>query len=215
MGVIMGLILFSFPVVSEACWGRAAFIVDNPSALADKVLQTRDGKPFYLDKEGNLLVDKKSVKIPSGLAYAIAKRFMERTYPTYEHLEFEALTFEHGSLVYMFEAHVPGSAISYHVGPMKFVTDHYHLHVDAMTGEVYGIGCGGGPGSVEMTYNPDEYPPGVKNSEIKLKQFDTDFVIREGEAPMIDGRIDPEEWKDAVHREVHIGTLKDEILSYG
>jgi hypothetical protein len=87
------LILLGLPIVSEACGGRTAFLADNPSALADKVLQDRDGKPFYLDKEGNLLVDKSSVKIASGLAYTIAKRFMEKTYPTYEHLEFKVFTF--------------------------------------------------------------------------------------------------------------------------
>ncbi|MBI2175101.1 MAG: hypothetical protein HYU33_07895 [Candidatus Omnitrophica bacterium] len=112
---------------------------------------------LHFDQAGNVHVAAKDIKISSAMAEAIAKRYLKEKHKAFEHLEFEAFSYDHGDLVYMYHAHVPDLAYGVHVGPMKFATDHAHVHVSAVSGDVYGPGCGFGSGIVDMKFDPREY----------------------------------------------------------
>lgn len=213
---IMGLLVFlnsSDPVF--ACGGVTATIADNPQPFGVKTESGPEGVTLHFDKTGNVYVAAKDINISSALAEAIAKRYLKEKYKTFEHLEFEAFTYDHGDLVYMYHAHVPDLAYSVHVGPIKSVTDHAHVHVSAITGDVYGPGCGVGSGMVEMKFDPKEYPVDLKDKRLPYLQFNTDFIIREGKAPKVDGRIEKGEWQGAGHEVIHMGTVKDKVTEYG
>ncbi|MCH7769098.1 MAG: hypothetical protein IH828_09255 [Nitrospinae bacterium] len=213
--VVAGALVLFLPHTTHACGGRLATIVENPEKIAASVETGPSGKTYYLDSRGDYLLDASQVKISSGLAEAIARKFLERTYPGAKELEFEAFTFEHGAFVYMFDTHLPNSAVSYHIGPVRYATDHFHLHVDAITGDVYGIGCGGGPGQVVVKYNPTEYPAELRDKTLPLAQFNTSFVARQGSPPRLDGVIDPNEWWDAAHKRIHVGANYPTVTDYG
>ncbi|MGH8543584.1 MAG: hypothetical protein ACREX3_08125 [Gammaproteobacteria bacterium] len=198
-----------------ACGGVTATIADEPQPFGARTESGPGGTTLHFDKSGKVYVDAKDIKISSALAEAIAKRYLEKKYNRYEHLEFEAFTYDHGDLVYMYHAHVPDLAYSVHVGPLKSVADHAHIHVSAVTGDVYGPGCGFGSSTVEMKFTPKEYPSDLKDKRLPYLQFNTNFIAREGTPPKIDGRIEQEEWRGAGHEMAHIGTLKDEITEYG
>lgn len=199
----------------SACGGRTTTIAEDPKALGVREVPWRGGITYYEDAQGSVVLPASAVKISSALAEAIARRYLEKTYGRYEHLAFEAFTFEHGSFVYMYHADVPGLAVSYHVGPMNFVTRHAHIHVDALTGDVYGFGCGAGPGIVDMPFEPAAYPPALAGQRLPYAQFDTEFVARDGSLPKIDGAIETGEWRDAAYREVLVGTRAGRVTEYG
>ena len=115
----------------------------------------------------------------------------------------------------MYHADVPNLAYSVHIGPVKSVVDHAHVHVSALTGDVYGPGCGLGSGVVEMKFDPNEYSEDLNNKRLPYLQFNTDFIVRDGKLPKIDGRIEKSEWQDSAHQVVYIGTLKDKVTEYG
>lgn len=213
--VVAGALVLFIPHTTHACGGRLATIVDNPEKAAASVRTGPSGGTYYLDSRGDYLIGTDQVKISSGLAEAIARKFLERTYPGAKELEFEAFTFEHGAFVYMFDTHLPNNAVSYHVGPVRYATDHFHLHVDATTGDVYGIGCGGGPGQMVMKYDPAEYPVELRDKTIIMTQFNTSFIAREGTPPLLDGVIDPDEWRDASHKRIHAGVNYPKVTDYG
>lgn len=198
-----------------ACGGVTATIADDPKPFSVKTETGPEKTPLHFDRAGKLYVSAKEIKISSALAEAIAKRYLEKTYKRYEHLEFEAFTYDHGDLVYMFHAHVPNLAYSVHVGPLKSVADHAHVHVSALTGDVYGPGCGFGSGAVEMKYDSKDYPADLKDKRLPYLQFNTNFIAREGKPPKIDGRIEKDEWQGAGHEIIHIGTSKSEVTEYG
>ena len=213
--VVAGILVLFLPYTTHACGGRLATITNNPEKVAANVETDPSGKTYYRDSRGDYLLDASQVKISSGLAEAIARKFLERTYPGAKELEFEAFTFEHGSFVYMFDTHLPNNAVSYHVGPVRYATDHFHLHVDALTGDVYGIGCGGGPGQVVMKYDPADYPAELRDKTLPVTQFTTSFVAREGTPPLLDGVIDPDEWRGAGHKRIHVGVNYPKVTDYG
>jgi hypothetical protein len=198
-----------------ACGGVTATIADDPQSFGIRTESGPGGTTLHFDKSGNVYVAAKDIKISSALADAIAKRYLEKTYKRYEHLEFEAFTYDHGDLVYMYHAHVPNLAYSVHVGPLKSVADHAHVHVSALTGDVYGPGCGFGSGAVEMKYDSKDYPADLQNKRLPYLQFNTNFIAREGKPPKIDGRIEKEEWRGAGYEVIHIGTVKDKVTEYG
>lgn len=198
-----------------ACGGRTATIAEDPRAIGAREVPWRNGITYFEDGRGGVILPARAVKVSSALAEAIARRYLEKAYGRYEHLQFEAFTFEHGSFVYMYHADVPGLAASYHVGPMNFVTRHAHIHVDAVTGDVYGFGCGAGPGIVDLAFDPSPYPPELAGRRLSYLQFDTDFVARDGAPPKVDGAIEPAEWRDAAYREVLVGTRATRITEYG
>ena len=198
-----------------ACGGVTATIADDPKPFGVKTESGPGGVTLHSDKAGNVYVAAKEVKISSALAEAIAKRYLKEKYKSYEHLEFEAFTYDHGDLVYMYHAHVPDLAYSVHIGPLKSVTDHAHVHVSAVTGDVYGPGCGVGSGIVEMKFDPKEYPKDLEHKRLPYLQFNTDFIVREGKPVKIDGRIEKKEWQGAAYQVIHVGTTKDKVTEYG
>lgn len=173
------------------------------------------GVTLHFDRAGNVYVAASDIKVSSALAEAIATRHLKKRYRQSGHLEFEGFTYDHGDLVYMYHAHVPGLAASVHVGPLSFATDHAHVHVSATTGDVYGFGCGLGSGIVEMAFEEDAYPVELKTKRLPYVQFDTVFVAREGRPPRIDGTIDPEEWADAGREVIRAGTTQNTVTDYG
>jgi hypothetical protein len=213
--VVAGILVLFLSNTTHACGGRLATIAENPEKIAARVETGPSGNTYYLDGRGDYLLDARQVKISSGLAEAIARKFLERTYPGAQELEFEGFTFEHGAFVYMFDTHLPNAAVTYHVGPVRYATDHFHLHVDAITGDVFGIGCGGGPGQVVMKYNPADYPMELRDKTVSLTQFNTSFIAREGTPPLLDGVIDPDEWRDAAHKRIHVGVNYPKVTDYG
>lgn len=213
--IITFLANLSFPKPVFSCGGVTATIADNPQPLGMRTEQGPGGVTLHFDQAGNVYVAAKDIKISSALAEAVAKRYLKEKYKFYEHLEFEAFTYDHGDLVYMYHAHVPDLAYSVHIGPIKSVTDHAHVHVSAVTGEVYGPGCGVGSGIVEMKFDPKDYPNDLAKKRLPYLQFNTDFVIREGKPPNIDGRIEKSEWQGAGYQLIHVGTVKDRVTDYG
>ncbi len=198
-----------------ACGGVTATIADDPKAFAIKTEKGPGDVTLHFDKTGNVYVAAKEIRISTALAEAIAKQYLEKRYKSYGHLEFEAFTYDHGDLVYMYHADVPNLAYSVHIGPVKSVMEHAHVHVSAITGEVYGPGCGLGSGNVEMKFDPKEYPADLNQKRLPYLQFDTHFIVREGNTPKIDGRIEKAEWQGAAHQIISVGTTKDKVTEYG
>ena len=212
-GVVLGVLLASGS--AEACGGMTTFIVDRPEGLKGAKRDNIRGIVYYQLPDGNLALPASEVKVSSALAEAIARRYLDRTYGRHEHFEFEAFTFEHGDFVYMYHARVPGLAVSYHVGPLLYVTDEAHVHVSATTGAVYGFGCGGGPGEEEVAFDLSAYPSDLATKKLPYRQFDSHMVIRDGRAPTIDGTIGSDEWADAAHLAITVETSKTTIQEYG
>ena len=198
-----------------ACGGVTATIADNPEPLGIRTEKGPGGVALHFDRSGNVYVASSEVKISTALAEALAKRSLERKFSSHGHLDFEAFSYDHGDLVYMYHAHVPDLAYGVHVGPMKFATDHAHVHVSAVTGDVYGPGCGFGSGIVDMKFDPKDYPADLKDKRLPYLQFNTDFIAREGRPPKIDGKIEKQEWEGAGHQVIHLGTAKDKVTEYG
>lgn len=203
------------PAPVLGCGGLSAYITDRPNIPGAQEFRDEQGRSFYRTPEGSLLVATTTVKISTGLAEAIARRFLALRFPTAGPPHFHGLVHEHGSLAYMFESEVPGLAVSAHVGPLQYATDHYHFHVDAITGDVYDLGCGLGTGEVALRFEPELYLPALARRWVERSQFPTDFVVPDGRAPKIDGAIDPAEWADAIHRRIRLGTTRREVLDYG
>lgn len=199
----------------EACGGRTATIAADPAALGGTPGRTADGTPYRERADGGVTVGAAEVQISSALAEAIAARYLADRYGRFSHLEFEAFTLEHGALVYMYHAEVPGLAASYHVGPLRFVTPEAHVHVDAVTGAVYGCGCGGGPGIVDLPFEPGRYPKALSGQRLPYRQFDAHFQAGEGMPPRVDGRIEPDEWKDAARAVLEVGSRAGRATEYG
>ena len=217
-GVVIAAILLGAtfaPRPAGACGGVTATIADDPKPFGVRTAPGPGGVTLHLDQAGNVYVAATDIKVPSGLAEAIATRYLKKRYGRFSHLEFEGFTYDHGDLVYMSHAHVPNLAASVHVGPLNFATEHAHVHVSATTGDVYGFGCGLGSGIVDMAFEPDGYRAELKQKRLPHVQFDTPFVAKEGSSPQIDGRIDPVEWKDAGHEVIHVGTAETQVTEYG
>jgi len=215
LSVLGVLVFFVYAVPALACGGVTATIADNLQLFGIETRSGPGGVTLHVDRARNVYVAAKDIKISSALAEAIAKRYLEKKYKSYENLEFEALSYDHGDLVYMYHAHVPNLAYGVHVGPVKYVTDHAHVHVSALSGDVYGPGCGLGSGIVEMKFNAKDYPADLEDKRLPYLQFSTDFIAREGKPPRIDGRIQQSEWKGAGDHVIHVGAVKGEVTEYG
>lgn len=208
--------LFGYQALAFACGGVTATIADDPKPFGIRAESGPGGVTLHFDKAGNVYVAAKDIKISSPLAEAIAKRYLEKKFnKRYEHLEFEAFSYDHGDLVYMYHAHVPGLAYGVHVGPMRFATDHAHIHVSAVNGDVYGPGCGFGSGLVDMKFDPKGYPAESRNKRLPYLQFGTDFIAREGNPPKIDGKMEEHEWQGAGYQVIHVGTGEERVTEYG
>jgi hypothetical protein len=207
-------LLFGLVSGALACGGQRAYIADDPAAYGE-VRKAPSGLRGTRGKDQAFYVMKEDLKVSKALADAIVRRYLEKKYPGASHLHFEGFVYEHGYFVYMYDTEVSGPPMSVHVGSVEFASQHLHIHVDAMTGDVYGPGCGGGPGQVDMAFEASEYPEALKTQWPKAVQFDSELVIREGQAPKIDGLIDGAEWQGAAKGKVQIGTDRKEITNYG
>jgi len=214
---LVGFTLFSplGPRVVEACGGITAFIADDAKALGVRPATGPGGITFYYDKDGNALLPASVVKVESALAEVIAKRYLEKKHGRYGHLEFEGFSYDHGDFVYMYHADVPNLAYSVHIGPVSYVTDHAHIHVSALTGDAYGPGCGLGSGIVDMPFDAAAYPKDIVGKRLPYLQFDSHFIAKEGTAPAIDGKIDPEEWRGSSHEVIIVGTRQKQVTAFG
>jgi hypothetical protein len=72
-----------------------------------------------------------------------------------------------------------------------------------------------GSGIVNVAFEPEAFPTELKDRRLPYVQFDTPFVAGEGRPPTIDGSIDPEEWQDAGHAVIHVGTAQTQVIEYG
>ncbi len=87
--------------------------------------------------------------------------------------------------------------------PQKYESNSLDIHIDAVTGDIWdGEGCGGGPSKILETYNPSNYPEELLNNKVDLSQFHSEFVINQGDAPVIDGVINNNEWSDAGYTKI-------------
>ena len=214
---LAGLVLVGWfsPTPVEACGGITAFIAEDAKAFGVRPATGPGGITFYYDKDGNALLPASVVKVESALAEAIAKRYLEKKHGRYGSLEFEGFSYDHGDFVYMYHADVPGLAYSVHIGPVSSVTGHAHVHVSALTGDVYGPGCGIGSGIVEMRFDASAYPKDLVGKRLPYVQFDSHFIAKEGPAPTIDGKIGPEEWRGAGRGVITVGTGQKQVTAYG
>jgi hypothetical protein len=215
--MLAGLLLVGplAPKPAEACGGVTAFVAEDAKALGSRPATGPGGITFYYDKGGDALLPVSVVKVESALAEAIAKRYLETKYGRYGHLEFEGFSYDHGDFVYMYHVDVPDLAYSVHVGPPSYATSHAHVHVSALTGDVYGPGCGIGSGIVEMSFDASAYSKELFGKRLPYVQFDSHFIAREGPAPTVDGRIEPEEWRGAGHEVITVGTRQKQVTEFG
>jgi len=200
---------------AQACGGVTTFIAEDAKALGVRPATGPGGITFYYNKDGDALLPASAVKVESVLAEAIAKRYLEKKYARYGHLEFEALSYDHGDFVYMYHADVPNLAYSVHIGPVSYVTGHAHIHVSALTGDVYGPGCGLGSGIVDTAFDVGAYAKDLMGKRLPYTQFNSHFIATQGSAPTIDGKIDPEEWRGTGHEVITIGTRQSQVTEYG
>jgi hypothetical protein len=215
---VLAALLSGVAIVStaSACGGVQAFIVDEMPTGELRKVQGPNSVTFYYDTVGNALLPASAVQVDSALAEAIAQRYLTQFHGRNDsHLEFEGLVYEHGDFVYMYHADVPDLAYSVHVGPVSYVSAHAHVHVSATTGAVYGPGCGLGSGTVVMPFVPEAYPADFATKRLPYVQFDSHFLVRDGAAPHIDGSIEPQEWAEAGHTVLTVGTRHAQVTEYG
>lgn len=215
---ILAVLLSGIAAVSTAmaCGGVKAFIVDELPTTGVRQVQGPNKLTLYTDTAGQALLPASAVQVDSALAEAIARRYLMQFQGSHDsHLEFEGLVYEHGDVIYMYHADVPGLAYSVHIGPVSYVSEHAHIHVSATTGVVYGPGCGLGSGTVVMPFTPEAYAADVAAKRLPYVQFDSHFVIRDGAAPQIDGAIELQEWAGAGHVVLTVGTRHPQVTAYG
>jgi hypothetical protein len=201
---------------ATACGGVKAFMVDEVPATDVRQVQGPNQVTFYYDTAGQALLPAAAVQVDSALAEAIARRYLAQFHGDHsDQLAFAGLVYEHGDFVYMYHADVPHLAYRVHVGPVSSVSAHAHLHVSATTGTVYGPGCGFGSGTVVMPWTPDAYAPDLARKRLPYVQFASPFRVRDGAAPRIDGVIEPQEWADAGHTGLTVGTPHTQVTAYG
>lgn len=218
MRSVLAALLSGIATVSTAtaCGGVKAFIVDELPATGVRQVQGPNNTTMYYDTAGHALLPASAVQADSALAEAIARRYLAQFHGHNDgHLEFEGLVYEHGDVVYMYHADVPGLAYSVHVGPVSYVSEHAHIHVSATTGAVYGPGCGLGSGTVVMPFAPDAYTADVAHRRLPYVQFDSHFVVCDGVAPQVDGVIEPQEWAGSGHVVLTVGTRHPQVTEYG
>ena len=82
------------------------------------------------------------------------------------------------------------------------------LDVDAFTGNLYlATGCGSAPGKLVYKFNPDDFDGLSPVSSEPFASNNTNFIARRtGNKITIDGRINPDEWKNTGHRYFYLGT---------
>lgn len=222
--IAIGVGGFLSPQIASACGGQTA----SMGSVGDTFVAWThaDGNPRAMDYKSN--VQPAEVFIPPALADAIAEKYISTYYPNAEAVDFHAFLFEHGSYVYMYDITDPSihnrtTVTACGSNPQKSESNSMDIHIDAVTGDVWdGQGCGGGPSTIVMRYNANDYPAGLTTQTKNLTQFHSEFVIPiDGETiatdhndgddhaqesddqdiqnhvVTVDGRIDAEEWSNA------------------
>ena len=214
------MLIFLFLLIPSAlaCGGRDIVLTDTPQTDAVREQYSKlHGMTFYYDAQDNLLFKKEDVLITKQVADSIVESYLDKNHPEWESYSFESFDLEHGRPVYMYEAHAPDVAVSYHVGSVQFVTDHLHLHVDVVTGELLDVGCGGGPSKVlsqTLLATGEENNWDMIAPEGKT-YFYTENVLPEGSVPVLDGIESEGEWEDALEEDIHIGSTEEKYVAYG
>lgn len=215
--ITMVIILTFILPLTSACYGKTAEVLQDSSGPLIKIVDAELTDSFGMHEKQN--TQTAPLKISPALAHAVAKKFLDNNFQEYENFMFEAFTFEHGKYVYMFDAEIPGINLEVPTGrcggnEMNAKTNHMHFHVDAVSGDIYGLGCGGGPGKVIMQFNENNYPQDLQTKSMNLSQFKTDFVAKESSlSPKIDGIIEESEWADVKAKDMHFGPNEISIKS--
>jgi polyferredoxin len=215
---IIFLCLFLFILVplnagdTVACGGKDIILSDDPFGDASKVF-FQNRQYLYLDENGNQFKDASEARISPTLAEAIANRFVNDKIPAItKPVTFRKLENVHGKLIYQFLSDpVEDYNGKYHLGPVNFVVDRLVLDVDARTGDLFlANGCGAAPGQQVYRFNPGDFSDTDLKEQPTLISNNTNFIARDtGNKIMIDGRIEPDEWKDTGHKYFYLGTFKE------
>ncbi len=196
-----------------ACNGTDVVFSEEPAADAAEVRRSREGDVYYLDGQGNLLLERSAARISSALAKEIAERFVrERFAEPPLPLTFRKLEWVHGSLVYQFQSEpLKGFDGQYHLGPVNYTVDRLVLDVDAVSGELkLANGCGAAPGQVLSSFDPAGFDEALFDEDIPLVSNNTNFIARRtGNAVKVDGKIEPAEWEGTGHRYFYLGRYKE------
>jgi len=203
--VVLSLVLFPFGS-AFSCGGKDVILTNDLDAAAGMY------RGRSVDGDGHILYKMSDVSITAPLARAIAEKFVTDNIAAPPlPLTFRKLEYVHGKLIYQFEStpleHFNGR---YHLGPVNFNVDTLVLDVDAVTGNLYlATGCGAAPGQLLYRYNSSDFDNNEPVSSEIFSSNNTNFISRNtGNSITIDGRIDPEEWKDTGHRYFYIGTYR-------
>ncbi len=200
------ILIFSSFNILEACGGKDAIISEDP------LLSNQNGKYDITDDQGNLLIHKSEISINPEMARAIAEKFViDNTETPPLPLTFRKLEYVHGKLIYQFESRpFENYNGKYHLGPVNFKVDNLMLDVDAVTGDLFlATGCGSAPAKLLYRYNYTDFDGFGPVSTESYASNNTNFIARKtGNQILIDGKINPEEWKDTGHRYFYVGTYK-------
>ena len=192
--------------ISEACNGKDVILSDNP------LLLNQNGQYTVKDDHGNLLIHESEVYITPELARGIAEKFViDNVEDPPLPLTFRKFEFVHGKLVYQFESQqLDNYNGKYHLGPVNFKVENLMLDVDAVTGNLYlATGCGSAPAKLVYQYNPRDFDGFAPVNTETFASNNTSFIARKtGNQIKVDGRIDPEEWKQTGHRYFYLGNYK-------
>ena len=187
-----------------ACGGKDVILTENPSA------GVRLFRGNQLDEHGNMLYEKSDVRIEPALVQAIAEKFVIDHFENSAlPLTFRKLEYVHRKLIYQFESRpVENYNGKYHLGPVNYKVEKMVLDVDALTGNLYlATGCGSAPGKLVYKFNPDDFDGLFPVSSEPFASNNTNFIARRtGNKITIDGRINPDEWKNTGHRYFYLGT---------
>jgi polyferredoxin len=217
--ILFLIVLVLIPVIAEearACGGADITLSDDPFRDAAKVF-FRNQQYLYLGDDGGQFMDASEVGISPALAEAIANRFVEVNVPAITNpVTFRKLEYVHGKLIYQFISDpLEGYNGKYHLGPVNFIVDRLVLDVDAKTGDLFlATGCGAAPGQQIYRFDPRDFKGIDLTAKPTMISNNTNFIARDtGNVITVDGRIDPDEWKDTGHRYFYLGTYKEHTSS--
>ncbi len=216
LALIIALFASVVPYSAYACNGTDVAFSKDPALDASETVKGKNGTS-YLNAAGQLLLPDTMANISPARARAIAEKFVRAQFdePPFP-LTFRKVESVHGKLIYQFQSRkIPDINVKYHLGPVNFKVDYLILDVDAKTGNLYiANGCGGAPNKLLYTYNPADFTSARIDEDEVFISNNTNFIARNtGNKITIDGRIDPEEWKDTGHRYFYLGNYVSHMPS--
>ncbi len=204
------------PFGAYACNGTDVAFSKYPALDASETVKGKNGTS-YLNAAGQLLLPDTMARVSPARARAIAEKFIKEQFdePPLP-LTFKKVESVHGKLIYQFQSQkIPDINVKYHLGPVNFKVDYLVLDVDAKTGNLYiANGCGGAPNQLLYTYNQNDFLSAPLNDDEVFVSNNTNFIARKtGNKIKVDGKIDPEEWKDTGHRYFYLGNYISHMSS--